>query len=117
MELSATRNAGRLPQGTFTQQLIGTRVRMNVSPDLPFNSYVQYDNASDTFGSNTRLRWTFSPLGDLFVVYNHNLRHDIDPTTGVPATGLIADPTQRTLTRWGLASSQLIVKLQYVFRY
>jgi hypothetical protein len=28
-----------------------------------------------------RIRWTFSPLGDLFVVYNHNLRHDINGDT------------------------------------
>ena len=27
-----------------------------------------------SFGTNTRLRWTFNPLGELFVVYNHNLR-------------------------------------------
>ncbi len=116
MELSATRNAGRLPQGNFTQDLIGTRVRVNVSPDLQVNSYVQYDNESDSFGTNTRLRWTFSPLGDLFVVYNHNLRHDIDPQTGLPQTGVVTDPTQRLATRWGFASSQLIVKLQYALR-
>lgn len=117
MELTATRNVGRLPQGSFTQNLIGTRVRLNVSPDLQLNSYVQYDNESDSFGSNTRVRWTFSPLGDLFVVYNHNLRHDIDPATGLPVPStLVADPTQRVATRWGLASSQLIVKVQYAVR-
>jgi hypothetical protein len=117
MELSGTRNVGRLPQGHFTQNLIGTRVRVNVSPDLQVNSYVQYDNESDSFGTNTRLRWTFSPLGDLFIVYNHNLRHDIDPATGVPlAPGLITDPTQRANGRWGFASNQLIAKLQYAFR-
>lgn len=116
MELSATRNAGRLPQGRFTQDLIGTRVRMNVSPDLQVNSYVQYDNQSDSFGTNTRLRWTFTPLGDLFIVYNHNLRHDIDPATGLPQTGVTTSPGERLPSRWGFASNQLIVKLQYAFR-
>ncbi|MFP5356041.1 MAG: DUF5916 domain-containing protein, partial [Gemmatimonadota bacterium] len=58
-ELNGTRNAGRLPEGKFTQDLIGTRVRLNVSPDLQVNNYLQYDNASDSFGANTRLRWTF----------------------------------------------------------
>ena len=117
MELTATRNIGRLTAGRFTQDLIGTRVRMNVSSNLQLNSYLQYDNESDRFGSNTRLRWTFSPLGDLFVVYNHNLRHDIDPLTDRPiAGGLQVDPTQRADRRWGFASNQLLVKLQYAFR-
>ena len=118
MELTATRNIGALREGDFTQDLIGTRVRMNVSPNLQLNSYLQYDNESDRFGSNTRLRWTFSPLGDLFVVYNHNLRHDIDPVTGLPlAQTLPVDPTQRIDRRWGFASNQLLIKLQYAFRY
>ncbi len=112
------RNVGRLREGAFTQDLVGTRVRVNVSPNLQFNSYAQYDNQSDSFGANTRLRWTFSPLGDLFVVYNHNLRHDIDPATGLPyATGVQTDPTQRYSRNWGFASNQLLVKVQYAFRY
>lgn len=118
VELNATRNLGRLPQGDFTQDLIGTRLRVNASPNLQVNSYLQYDNASDTFGANSRLRWTFSPLGDLFIVYNHNLRHDIDPETGRPIDlGLVTDPTRRLDRRWGLASNQLLVKVQYAIRY
>ena len=117
-EFNATRNIGRLAQGNFTQDLYGTRVRVNVSPNLQFNSYAQYDNQTDSFGANTRLRWTFSPLGDLFVVYNHNLRHDIDPETGQPyGAGALGDPTQRRNPRWGFASNQLLVKVQYAFRY
>lgn len=117
-EFNATRNIGRLAQGNFTQDLYGTRVRVNVSPNLQFNSYAQYDNQSETFGANTRLRWTFSPLGDLFVVYNHNLRHDIDPETGRPyGAASLGDPTRRLDPRWGFASNQLLVKVQYAFRY
>ncbi|MBK8058216.1 MAG: hypothetical protein IPK33_10115 [Gemmatimonadetes bacterium] len=85
VELNSTRNVGRLPEGNFTQDLVGTRVRVNVSSNLQLNSYLQYDN-SDSFGANTRLRWTFAPLGDLFVVYNHNLRHDIDRRPGARST-------------------------------
>jgi len=102
VELSAQRNAGTLPAGHFVQDVIGTRVRLNVSPDLQLNSFVQYDNESDSFGTNTRLRWTFSPLGDLFVVYNHNLR--------------TRDPVSRD-TDFQFASNQLLLKLQYAFRY
>lgn len=101
-ELNATRNEGRLAEGSFTQQVVGTRLRVNVSPDLQFNSYVQYDNESKTFGTNTRVRWTFTPTGDLFVVYNHNLR-TLDPLT--------RDRQLRFI------SNQLLVKLQYALQY
>lgn len=103
VEFSGTRNAARLPAGDFTQDVIGTRVRMSVSPDLQLNSYLQYDNLSRSFGTNTRLRWTFSPVGDLFVVYNHNLSELSNANGGV--RGL------------GFASNQLLVKLQYTFRH
>lgn len=48
-------------------------MKLNVSPDLQVNSLLQYDNETHSFGSNTRLRWTFDPLGDVFIVYNHNV--------------------------------------------
>ena len=103
VEMNGTRNVGRLAEGRFTQQVVGTRFRVNVSPDLQFNSYVQYDDESDSFGTNTRVRWTFSPVGDLFVVYNHNVNELLD-----------------RLDRhrgWAFASNQLLIKLQYAFRY
>jgi len=103
VELNATRNVGRLPQGNFTQEVVGSRFRVNVSPDLQASSYVQYDNASGLVGTNTRVRWTFAPAGDLFLVYNHNIRELIDATDRV--RGRAFD------------SNQLIVKLQHAFRY
>jgi hypothetical protein len=96
VEFSGERNIGRLPSGDFTQTLVGTRLRINVSPDLSVSSYTQYDTESDSVGVNTRLRWTFLPVADLFVVYNHNVRSLLD--------------------RWELDSNQLLVKLQYAWR-
>lgn len=98
VEFSGERNVGRLQGGRFTQTLVGGRLRVNVSPDLSVASYVQYDTDSDSVGVNTRLRWTFHPVGDLFVVYNHNVRE------------LLRD-------RWALDSNQLLIKLQYALRY
>ncbi len=110
VELSGERNAfRRLAAGRFTQDLIGSRVRLNVSPDLQLNSFIQYDNDSESFGTNTRLRWTFSPLGELFVVYNHNLARHLAPDLSQADASV--DP------RWGFSSNQLLVKLQYTFRY
>ncbi|MFQ6113620.1 MAG: hypothetical protein ACE5NG_05965, partial [bacterium] len=96
LEFSAERNLGRLPAGDFTKDLIETRLLLNFSPDLQVSSLLQYDNESDSFGTNTRLRWTFNPLGDIFLIYNHNLRELNDR--------LVRD------------NYQLLVKLQYTFR-
>jgi hypothetical protein len=96
VEFSGERNVGRLPAGGFTQTVAGTRLRVNISPDLSIASYIQYDTDSESVGTNTRLRWTFRPVADLFVVYNHNVRSILD--------------------RWRLDSNQLLIKLQYAFR-
>lgn len=96
VELSGERNVGRLISGSFTQTVIGTRVRINFSPDLSAASYTQYDTDSESIGTNAQLRWTYMPAGDLFVVYNHDVRS--------------------LLNRWQLESNQLLVKLQYDFR-
>jgi hypothetical protein len=96
LEFSGERNMARLPAGDFDQTLVGTRVRLNVSPDLSVSSYIQYDTISDSVGANTRLRWTFRPEADLFIVYNHNVRSIVD--------------------RWQLDSNQLVVKAQYAWR-
>jgi hypothetical protein len=94
--LEAEHNRGRLAEGDFDLTLLGTRIRLNLSPDLQLNSFVQYDTEDSSFGTNTRLRWTFHPRGELFVIYNHNLRE-----------------LER---RWRRESNELLVKMQYTFR-
>ncbi len=96
VEFEGEHNIGDLSAGSFTQTLIGSRLRINVSPDMSIASFVQYDTESDSVGVNTRLRWTFTPAADLFVVYNHNVRSLLD--------------------RWQRDSNQLLIKLQYAFR-
>ena len=54
---------------------------------------MQYDTDSDSIGTDTRLRWTFRLVADLFVVYNHHVRSQFD--------------------RWQIDSNQLLIKLQY----
>jgi hypothetical protein len=98
VELSGERNVGTVSGGSFTEDLVGGRVNLNLSPDLVISTFVQYDNDSKTIGSNTRLRWTFDPLGALFLVYNHNLRR------------LISED-------WGYDTSQLRLKVEYTLRY
>ena len=101
LELGAERNMGELPDGKFTQNLYSGRIELKVSPDLQLSSLVQFDNESNSFGSNTRLRWSFSPQGDFFVVYNHNLQRSIN------------DFDQRV---WNFDSNELLVKFQYALQ-
>ncbi len=96
-DLTGTRNIGDLRAGHFDQQVYGLRALANVSPDLQLTSFLQYDDESKEVGSNTRLRWTFHPLGELFLVYNHNVVDELD--------------------RWATNSSQLLLKVQYAVRW
>ena len=96
VEFSGERNLGTFGEGRFTQTLLGNRLRVNISPDLSISSYVQYDTDSRLLGTNSRLRWTFRPVADLFIVYNHNVRSIVD--------------------RWQMDSNQLLLKLQYAWR-
>jgi hypothetical protein len=88
--------------GPFRSGRLGTRLRLNISPDLQLASFLQYDNGSEAFSTNTRVRWTFNPLGDLFIVYNHALR------TRNPLS------LRREIA---FGSNQLLAKVQYAFRY
>ena len=96
-ELSGTRNVGDLGSGSFDQTVVGVRGVLNVSSDLQLASFVQYDDESREIGTNTRLRWTFDPMGDLFLVYNYNVVDRLD--------------------RWALDGTQLMVKVQYALRW
>ena len=71
-EFNGIRNVGRLPFGDFDQTLAGLRVRFNVTSNLQLNSYLQYDTDSRVLGLNARVHWIFSPLGDVFLVFNNN---------------------------------------------
>jgi hypothetical protein len=96
-ELSALRNIGSLPWGDFEQTLAGLRVRFNVNSNLQLNSYLQYDTESRTLGLNARIHWIFSPLGDVFLVINHNTFNDLNNT-------------------WTLQNEQILLKIRYNFR-
>lgn len=95
-EFIGTRNIGRLPFGDFDQTLVGLRVRLNVTPNLQLNSFLQYDTESDGLGVNARLHWIFHPQGELFFVFNHN--------------------TIKRLDRWQLDNEQILLKARYNFR-
>ena len=96
LELGGQRNVAHLAGGDFTQDLASVRAALNISPDLVVSSFIQYDNESDSFGTNTRLRWTFSPLGEAFVIWNTNIVDRFD--------------------RWRTDTNLLSVKIRYSWR-
>jgi hypothetical protein len=100
LEADVELNVGRLPAGNFTTQLYAGRVLVNISPDLTVSSLLQYDTESRSLGTNTRVRWTFSPYGDLFVVYNYNTTNQLEPRR-----------------EWLLDTTELLAKLQYALRW
>lgn len=94
LEMAYERNIAELPYGDFTRDLFSSRLLLNISSNLNISTYWQYDNDTQSIGSYSRLRWTFLPRGDLFIVYKHNLKTDIT-------------------SRWEYESNQLIFKLSY----
>ena len=98
LSLSGERNIGDLPEGSFDQTLAAGRLQLNLSPQLQASTYWQYDTESRELGTNSRIRWSFSPAGDVFLVYNHNA---IDQELG----------------GWQFGSNDLRLKVQYTVRY
>jgi hypothetical protein len=43
------------------------------SPDLVWSALAQFDNVSQSIGFNTRVRWSYSPGGDVFLVFNQGI--------------------------------------------
>jgi hypothetical protein len=68
--ISSEQNFGRLAQGSFVQRLWQANVTVAANPNLVWTSFLQYDTDSQNIGNNMRLRWTFKPGNDLFVVWN-----------------------------------------------
>src|SRR5204863_1969289 len=74
VDFSGEHDRADLEEGRFTSTLLGVKMNIYLSPDLNISSFVQYDTDSRSVGTNTRLRWTFAPAGEVFLIYNHNLK-------------------------------------------
>ena len=90
------------PYGAFQTNLAVTRVNYALNPRMFFSGLLQYNSASNSFGSNLRLRWEYSPGSELFVVYTD----DRDVTGGLrPDRG------------WDLRNRGFVVKFNRLFRF
>ncbi len=85
------------PQGNFVEKLWQFKGAVSWSPDLSLSTFVQYDNVSFGLSSNTRLRWTFRPGDDFFLIWDRTWVRDAS------RTGINVGPEAESLTakiRW-----------------
>ena len=59
-----------LPEGAFTSKLASTRFTYTVTPRMFVSALMQYNSATETLGTNVRLRWEYRPGSELFLVYS-----------------------------------------------
>jgi hypothetical protein len=59
-----------LPNGTFTTNVIGSRVTYTMTPLMFVSALVQVNTSTHRASTNARLRWEYRPGSELFVVYN-----------------------------------------------
>ena len=88
---------GHAPQGHLTEKLWQFNGTLSLNPNLSLSSFVQYDNISFALSSNTRLRWTFKPGDDFFVIWDRTWIRNVTH----PGTNL--DPDAESITakiRW-----------------
>ncbi len=74
-KLDLENDFGHLPEGDFVQRLLQLQNVFAFSPRLLLFGYFQYDTGFRNVGMNARLRFTFRPGNDLFVVWNRNWTH------------------------------------------
>jgi hypothetical protein len=74
-----------LPQGAFTNTVVGSRATYTLSPRMFAAALVQYTSSTTSVLTNVRLRWEYSPGSELFVVYSEGRDTDpISPLRGNP---------------------------------
>ncbi len=76
-------NSVRLAEGSFTTRLGRLRLNVVFTPDLSWETFLQFDNLSDSVGWNSRLRWILTPGKELVFVWNQSFdssRYDLRAT-------------------------------------
>jgi len=92
IEPSISFNWVDLPQGSFTSKLARSRFTYTFTPRMFLSGLVQYSSSGDTFSTNLRFRWQYSPGSEIFIVYTED--RDTNPlmpnrTTELSNRGLV----------------------------
>ena len=99
-QVTANNYFAHTPQGNFVERLWQFKGGISLNPDLSLNTFVQYDNVSFDLTSNTRLRWTFKPGDDFYLIWDRTW------VRNVTHPGLNLDPDAQSIT----------AKIQWTFR-
>ncbi len=95
VEPSLSLNWVDLPFGTFSAQLVTTRLIFTPSPRMILSSLMQYNISGHSVTSSARLRWEYRPGSELFLVYSDG-RNLLDTQT---PTGLLNRSVAVKVTR------------------
>lgn len=74
-DASWSHNGISLPDGSFSTDVLGARIKFGYDTDLFTSAFVQYNSTTDLLVTNLRLRFIHAPLSDLFLVYTE--RRDV----------------------------------------
>ncbi|MEN8159168.1 MAG: carbohydrate binding family 9 domain-containing protein [Myxococcota bacterium] len=88
--------------GDFTQRLVQWRVNVVFSPDLSWDTFLQWDQDSQDLGWNSRLRWIVEPGQEVVLVWNQGIL-----TRDFELDRSIFEPT----------STELTAKVVWTFRF
>lgn len=87
----------RLQEGAFDTHLFRLISSYDFSPWVSLNFNIQYDNVTNSLGTNSRFIWVIDPGNTLFIVHNHNW--------------------QKFEDRFDVSETQSTIKLAYTFRF
>jgi hypothetical protein len=65
-----------LPEGDFITQIYRANLNFMFSPNLTWYNFIQYENASEMIGWQSRFQWIIKPGKEIFLTFNSPL---IDP--------------------------------------
>ena len=63
-------NRVTLPVGSFTTNLVSSRLTYTLTPKMFVSALVQYSSSRHSVAANVRFRWEYRPGSELFIVYN-----------------------------------------------
>ena len=106
LNLEAEYNAIDLPWGNFDTTVASIQLNFDFSPDLSWSLLGQWDDVSDSFGINSRVRWIVEPGNELFFVVNQAFRTAED-----------LDADQDSNFRLRAISTEVTVKVAWTFRF
>ena len=98
VSLAFTDVEGDLAEGSFRTQLVSANLDLNLTPDVSWKNFAQYDTDSRDLSLQSRLRWILEPGQDLFLV------------------GLFGW-TREDRDTFVVADQELILKLTYTLRF